>query len=252
MTGEKPHIELEGKVALVTGGARRIGRAIALGLAEQGAAVAVHYRNSKEEAAQTSAEIGALGVASATFHADLGEVEAIRGLVAEVEGSLGPVDILINNAAVFGRTPWDQVTEADWDRFLDINLKAQFFCAQSVAGGMKERGHGVIINMGSAGGIKVWPSFIPYSVAKAGLHHMTRLLARALAPEVRVNAIAPGTVVFGEGGELDADDEKFARKAPLRRVGEGRDVAGTAVFLCTSAEFITGQVFVVDGGHSLV
>ena len=246
MTGEKP---LKGKVALVTGGARRIGRAIALGLAEQGAKVAVHYRNSEQEATTTVREIEALGTSARSFRADLFEVEAIRKLVSEVEGSLGPVDILINNAAVFGRTPWDQVTEADWDRFLDTNLKAQFFCAQSVAGGMKERGHGVIINMGSAGGIEVWPSFIPYSVAKAGLHHMTRLLARALAPEVRVNAIAPGTVVFGEG---DEGDEKFARKAPLRRVGEGRDVAETALFLCTSADFITGQVFVVDGGHSLV
>ena len=246
---EKP---LNGKVALVTGGARRIGRAIALALAEQGAAVAVHYLSSEEEATNTVREIKALGVRTEAFAADLSEVEAIRGLVAKVEDSLGPVDIWVNNAAVFGRTPWEQVTEEDWDRFLDTNLKAQFFCAQSVAVGMKERGSGVIINMGSMGGMEVWPSFIPYSVAKAGLHHMTRLLARALAPEVRVNAIAPGTVVFGEADAADEGNQRFAHRAPLGRVGEGRDIAETALFLCTSAKFITGQIIVVDGGHSLV
>ena len=249
---EKPLKGLEGKVALVTGGARRIGRAIALALAEQGAAVAVHYRRSEEDAARTVDEIKGLGVRAETFAADLTKVEAIRGLVAKVESSLGPIDILVNNAAVFDRTPWDKVTEQDWDRFLDTNLKAQFFCAQAVAVGMKERGGGVIINMGSAGGIEVWPAFIPYSVAKAGLQHMTRLLARALAPEVRVNAIAPGTIVFGDADREDEGNQNSARKAPLGRVGEGRDIAETALFLCTSAKFITGQVFVVDGGHSLV
>ena len=247
---EKP---LEGKIALVTGGARRVGRAVALALGGAGASVAVHYRTSEAEAARAVEEIQAAGSQAAAFRADLRNVAEIKSLVQDVEERLAPIDILINSAAVFGRVVWNEITEEDWDNFLNTNLKAQVFCAQAAAGGMKERGGGVIVNIGSAGGIEVWPSHIPYSVAKAGLHHMTRLLARALAPEVRVNAIAPGTIAFRGDKEGEAEEaRKFAAKAPLRRAGEGRDIAEAALFLCTSADFITGQVLVVDGGHSLV
>ena len=239
---------LQGQVALVTGGARRIGRSIALALAQAGARVAVHYNTSRADALATAQTIQKAGGEAATLQADLSTVENIQPMVAEAEKLLGPVDILINNAAIFEPISWEKITEKDWDRFLDTNLKAQFFCAQAVAPGMKQRGRGTIINLVSLGGIKVWPSYIPYSVSKAGLIHLTKLLARALAPEVRVNAIAPGTIEFDDSQV----DEKHSLRAPLKRTGRGEDVASTALFLCTSADFVTGQIFLVDGGHSLV
>lgn len=245
MVKDKP---LAGQVALVTGGARRIGRSIALALGGAGASVAVHYNTSNVEAAEVVGCLQKAGVEALALQADLSQVDSLRPLTAEAEEKLGAIDILINNAAIFEPIPWNKITEKDWDRFLGINLKAQFFLAQAVAAGMKERGRGTIINLVSLGGVKVWPSYIPYGVSKAGLIHLTKLLARALAPEVRVNAIAPGTIEF-EDSEID---EKYALKAPLKRTGRGDDIAATALFLCTSADYITGQIFVVDGGHSLV
>lgn len=245
MVKDKP---LAGQVALVTGGARRIGRSIALALGDAGASVAVHYNTSSVEATEVVACLQKAGVETIALQADLSQVDSIRPLAVEAEDKLGAIDILINNAAIFEPIPWDKITEKDWDRFLDTNLKAQFFLAQAVAVGMKERGRGTIINLASLGGVKVWPSYIPYGVSKAGLIHLTKLLARALAPEVRVNAIAPGTIEF-EDSEID---EKYALKAPLGRTGRGEDISATALFLCTSADYITGQIFVVDGGHSLV
>ena len=239
---------LAGSVALVTGGARRIGRSIALALAQAGASVGVHYNTSEADARLTVEAVREAGAESVALQADLSRVDSIRPLVAALAESLGPADILINNAAIFDPVPWDKITEADWDRFLNINLKAQFFLAQAVAPGMKERGQGTIVNLASVGGLRAWPSYIPYGVSKAGLIHLTRLLARALAPEVRVNAIAPGTIEFGE---LDGNRKK-PKGVPLSRPGRGEEIAATALFLCTSATYVTGQLFVVDGGASLV
>jgi 3-oxoacyl-[acyl-carrier protein] reductase/pteridine reductase len=242
---EKP---LAGQTALVTGGARRIGRSIALALGDAGASVAVHYNMSHAEANDVVGCLHKVGAKAVALQADLSIVDSIRPLAAEAEEKLGAIDILINNAAIFEPIRWDKITEKDWNRFLDTNLKAQFFLAQAVAAGMKERGQGTIINLASMGGMRVWPSYIPYGVSKAGLIHLTKLLAKALAPEVRVNAIAPGTIEF----EDSKIDEKYALKAPLGRTGTGDEIAATALFLCTSANYITGQIFVVDGGQSLV
>jgi len=238
---------LAGQVALVTGAAKRIGRSIALTLADAGAQVVVNYQSSAAEAEKTVAEIRKRGREAVAVQADVSRPAEIQALVAAAEEQLGPVDILVNNAGIFAPGEWDKVTEADWDMFMSVNLKSQFLCAQAVAPGMKQRGRGKIVNLASLGGLRVWPGFIPYSVSKAGVIHLTRLLARALAPEVQVNAVAPGTIQFP--GETP--DERYIQRAPMHRVGRSDEVAQAVLFLCTQTGFITGQVVAVDGGFSL-
>jgi 3-oxoacyl-[acyl-carrier protein] reductase/pteridine reductase len=238
---------LKGQVALVTGAAKRIGRSIALSLAEAGARVVVNYSTSAIEAEKTVEEIKQRGGEAVALQADVSRPAEVQALVAAAEKQLGPVDILVNNAGIFAPGEWDKVTEADWDMFMSVNLKSQFLCAQAVAPGMKRRGRGKIVNLASLGGLRVWSGFIPYCVSKAGVIHLTRLLARALAPEIRVNAVAPGTIQFPE----EAPDERYIRQAPLKKTGQGPDIAETVLFLCAGAGFITGQVVVVDGGFSL-
>ncbi len=241
---EKP---LKEQVALVTGGSKRIGRAIALRLADAGARVAVHYHLSSADAQEVVDEVERRGTQGVAVRADISHMEELPRLVETVEAKLGPVDILVNNAGIFGAAEWDKVSEDFWDRFQNVNLKAQFFLAQAAAPGMKKRGRGRIVNLASMGGMRAWPSFIPYCVSKAGAIMLTRCLARALAPEVTVNAVAPGTIQFS--GETI--DENYIRRAPLHRTGSGDDIAKAVLYFCTQAEFVTGQVLLVDGGYSL-
>jgi NAD(P)-dependent dehydrogenase (short-subunit alcohol dehydrogenase family) len=238
----------EGQVALVTGAGRRIGRGVAMRLAAEGARIAVHYRSSKPEAEAVAAEIIRSGGEAVCIRAELSRVAEIDALFDEIEQRFGRLDILVNNAAIFSPTPLGDTREAQWDAILDTNLKAQFFCAQRAAPLLKQSRRGRIINFASLGGLQAWPKYTAYSVSKAGVIMLTRTLARALAPEVTVNAIAPGTISFPE----DAPDiaERAIRSAPLRRTGSADDIADAVVYL-VGAGFVTGQVLVVDGGASI-
>lgn len=238
---------LHGRVALVTGSARRIGRAVALRLAREGADIVIHFFLSWEEAQETAREIRALGRRAVIRKANLEKLSDIEHLIAEVQKQFGRLDILVNNAALFQTGRLGDVAEMHWDMVLDTNLKAQFFCAQAAAPLLKES-RGAIINFASLGGLLAWPGHIPYCVSKAGVIMLTRCLARALAPEVRVNAIAPGTIsMAGDPPEWEAD---YIRLAPLRRTGTPDEIAGGVSFLIHST-FMTGQVLVLDGGRTL-
>ncbi len=229
---------LDGQVALVTGAAKRLGRAVALRLAEEGADVVIHYRSSGREAQDAVQEIEGRGRRAVAISADLGSVAEIKRLFDEAAKHFGRLDILVNNAANFLPASMVSTTDAIWDAALDTNLRAPFFCAQAAAPLLK-RTQGVIINL---------TGYIPHSVSKAGVVMLTEVLAKALAPEVRVNAIAPGTITMeGDAPELEAD---FIKRAPLRRSGRPADITDTVLFLVHS-KFITGQVLVVDGGRTL-
>ncbi len=235
------------RVALVTGSGKRLGRAVAVGLAELGADVVVHYRSSEAEAHQVVAEIEKLGRRSVALAADLADVAEIQQLFQKVDAQFGRLDILVNSAANFVQTEFSSTTEKLWNASLDTNLKAPFFCSQAAAPLLKKT-NGAIINFADIGGIMGWPGFIPHSISKAGVIMLTRSLAKELAPDVRVNAIAPGTITMpGDPAQWEAE---FIRLAPLRRSGRPDDIVAAVNYLA-SARFVTGQVLVVDGGRSL-
>jgi pteridine reductase len=238
---------LNPRVALVTGAGKRLGRAVALRLAAEGCDLVIHYRSSEREAREVVSEVGKLGRRALAVSADLAQLAEIKNLFAQAAQYFGRLDILINSAANFFATPFAQTTEAQWNRALDSNLKAPFFCAQAAAPLLKSS-RGVIINFADIGGILGWPGFIPHSISKAGVIMLTRALAKELAPEVRVNAIAPGTITMpGDPPEWQRD---FIKLAPLERTGTPADIADAVIFLA-NAKFITGHVLVVDGGRVL-
>ncbi len=241
-------LSLAGKVALVTGAAKRIGRSVALRLASEGADVAVNHRSSKSEADEVVAQIAGMGRRAVAVQADVAKRTDVTALLAAVEREFGRLDILVNNAGMFFHAKFEELTEEQWDRILDANLKSQFLCSQAATPMLRRGGHGRIINFASLGGLLAWPAYTHYCVSKAGVIMLTRCLARALAPEITVNAIAPGTISFpGDAPELAED---FIRRAPLQRTGTAKDIDDAVVFLAQSA-FVTGQVIVVDGGRTL-
>jgi NAD(P)-dependent dehydrogenase (short-subunit alcohol dehydrogenase family) len=239
---------LTGKVALVTGAAKRIGRSVALRLASEGADVVINYRNSKTEAEEAIAEISTMGRRAMAIQADVAKRADVLAMFAAIEKEFGRLDILVNNAGMFFPAKFKDLTEEQWDTILDTNLKSQFLCSQTAAPMLGRSGHGRIINFASLGGILAWPAYTHYCVSKAGVIMLTRCLARALAPEITVNAIAPGTISFPNDSPEIA--ENFIRRAPLGRTGAPEDIEDTVVFLAQSP-FITGQVILVDGGRSL-
>lgn len=240
--------KLENRVALVTGAGKRLGRAVALRLAAEGADIAVHYGKSQSEAQELVAEIEKSERKAAAFGADLLDVQAISKLINEVAQNFGRLDILVNSAANFLETKFLETTEESWDSSLDTNLKGPYFCTQAAAPYLEKSGQGVVINFADIGGLMGWKDFLPHSVSKAGVIMMTRILAKELAPKVRVNAIAPGTITMP--GDAPEWEENFVRLAPLKRTGRTEDVADAVMYLI-GAEFVTGQVLVVDGGRTL-
>lgn len=241
-------LSLAGKVALVTGAAKRVGRSVALRLASEGADVIVNYRGSRDEAEEVAAQITAMGRRAAAIQGDVAKRAEVGALLVAIERDFGRLDILVNNAGMFFPAKFEELTEEQWDTILDVNLKSQFLCSQLAARLLRQSGSGRIINFASLGGLLAWPSYTHYCVSKAGVIMLTRCLARALAPEITVNAVAPGTISFpGDAPELAED---FIRRAPLGRTGGPEDIEDAVVFLARSP-FVTGQVIVVDGGRTL-
>src|ERR1017187_6194659 len=241
---------LQGRVALVTGGGKRIGRAIALTLGSAGADVIVNYNQSREGAQATVSEIVGMGVRAVAQRADVSRPTQVAAMFRSIEKRFGRLYLLVNNAGVFFPKTWDELEEKDFDRVLGANLKGPFFCAQAAARMMMRQGQGNIINISSLGGLQAWPSYMHYCASKAALISLTRTLAKALAPTIRVNSVAPGTILFPQE-KRDARIRNVISTTPLRKAGSAKDIAHTVLFLATQSEFITGQVIAVDGGKSI-
>lgn len=235
---------LEGKLILVTGAARRIGRSIALRLAREKARVIVHYGESEAEARQTASECGAVGLCRANME----NVPEIVAMFDSIERRFGRLDGLVNNAARFTRFDPLEITEADWDYIHSVNLKSVFFCCQQGARIMKRTGGGRIVNLSSLGGIRPWAEHAHYCASKAGVIMLTQALAKAFAPQITVNSVAPGVIRFGE---LDERAQALVRVTPAERHGSGEEIAEAVVYFLKASNFVTGQTITVDGGLSL-
>ncbi len=241
---------VKGQVALVTGAGRRMGRDIALTLARAGADVAVNYRRSRAGAEATAREIRSLGVRALTVRADVARVGEVRAMFRRVAREFGRLDVLVSNAGDFFPRRLPELTEKDWDRVLGANLKGPFFCAQAAAALMLKRKRGRIINISSLGGIQAWPAYMHYCSSKAAQIMLTRCLAKALAPHIQVNSVAPGTILF-PGEKRTRELRKVIASTPLKRAGGPQDIAEMVLYLATRGGFITGQVLVVDGGKGI-
>jgi pteridine reductase len=239
-------VKLDGRVALVTGAGKRVGRAIAQGLASRGARLAIHYNGSRDGAEQLAAAVRDAGGDARTFHADLSEVDSPARLVREVAESFGALDVLVNSASSFVRSPLGQVTPAEWELTFSVNLRAPFFATQAAAAVMGERG-GVVINLADHLVHERWPALVPHGIAKAGVVQMTEALAALLAPRVRVNAVSPGAVLPpDDASEVNVD--RLVQTTPLRRIGSPDDVVQAILYL-VEADYVTGETLVVDGGR---
>ncbi|HSW51558.1 MAG TPA: SDR family oxidoreductase [Bryobacteraceae bacterium] len=235
---------LAGRVVLVTGGAKRIGRGIALRLAREGARVAIHYNRSEAEARETAEQCGGAEL----FRANLERVSEIEAMFADLEGRLGGLYGLVNNAARFTHRDMLDLTEEEWDFMLDVNLKAVFFCAKEAALRMKRAGEGRIVNISSLGGIRPWAQRVHYSASKAGVIMLTRAMAKALAPGITVNSIAPGVIPFHD---IDPEGIAMLGETPAQRGGTAAEIADAVVYFLKTSNFVTGQILAVDGGLSL-
>jgi NAD(P)-dependent dehydrogenase (short-subunit alcohol dehydrogenase family) len=243
-------MDLTGKVALVTGGARRLGRAFSLGLARAGADIVINSHRSAEDAEATAAEIVALGRRAITVRADVASKADLTRLVRATADTFGRLDVLVNNASTFESTPLLGIEEEEWDRVMGVNLKGPFLLAQAAQPLLRRDGGGVIVNIADLSGLQPWPSYAHHSISKAGLIHLTRILARALGPEVRANCIAPGTVLPPED-YTEAQLRRTRDRTVLHRIGSPDDVVRALLFLVES-DYVTGEVVVVDGGRLLL
>jgi pteridine reductase len=237
---------LEGRVAMVTGAGRRVGRALAVALGARGMRVVVHYGSSAEEAHETARRIRAAGGLATIIQADLRDVAAAEQLVARALEQEGELFALVNSAAVMLRTPVGETTPAEWDDMFALNVRAPYFLSQRAAPALRAA-HGAIVNVADLAAFETWPAYVPHGMTKAAIVQMTRALAHALAPDVRVNAVAPGVVLLPDGWS-EADAEHLRHTTPLQRLGTPEDVAAAVIYLL-EAEYVTGEVIRVDGGR---
>jgi NAD(P)-dependent dehydrogenase (short-subunit alcohol dehydrogenase family) len=242
-------MQLKDRVALVTGAGRRLGRAMAAGLAERGMTIAIHHHTSSQGARELRQEILDAGGRAACFDADLTDAVAARTLPLRVVQELGRLDVLVNSAAVMHRLDFEKTTPDQWDAIQSLNLRAVFFCTQGAAAALRSA-RGKVVNLADLAGLEPWPGFAAHSVSKAGVVMLTQVLARSLAPDVTVNAIAPGAVLVPD--EYDAEErDRLARATPLRRLGTPADVVSALLYLLEGGDFVTGEVLVVDGGRRI-
>jgi 3-oxoacyl-[acyl-carrier protein] reductase/pteridine reductase len=246
MQSSQPEIDeasLSGKVVLVTGAAKRIGRGIALRLAREGARVAIHYGRSEKDALRTAEECGGAEL----FRANLESVPEIGRMFADLEQRMGRLDGLVNNAARFTLFDPLDITEKDWDFIHSVNLKAVFFCCQNGARLMRKTGGGRIVNISSLGGLRPWAEHAHYCASKAGVIMLTRALANAFAPEITVNSVAPGVIPFDD---IDERGKRLIARTPAQRGGTPDEIAEAVAYFLKASNFVTGQILAVDGGLS--
>ncbi len=247
---------LQGKTALVTGAARRLGRASVLALAQAGADVAITFRDSAREAQETVVDLSALGVRAFALRCDVTDEASVRAMMKEAGRELGRIDILVNNAANYETAEFEKLTVQQWDAIFASNTRGPFLVSREALKWMRrDRGKGQkieakIINMGSLGGLRPWATHAHYCSSKAALHMLTKVMAKALAPEIAVNAVAPGMIDLGEKAAA-AFMRRMAKQTPMRRNGRGEEIAEAVLFFATAPQFITGQILAVDGGIGL-
>ncbi len=242
-------MELRGRVALVTGAGRRLGRELARALAGRGMTLAIHHHASSEGARALREEVTAAGGRAECFPADLTDADAARALPRRVVDAFGGLDVLVNSAAVMHRLGFEETTPAQYDAIVDLNLRSVFFCTQGAAPALRAA-RGKVVNLADLAGLEPWPGFATHSVSKAGVIMLTKVLARSLAPEVTVNAIAPGAVLVPE--DYDAEErDRLAKATPLGRLGSPGDVVAAMLYLLEGGDFVTGEVLTVDGGRIL-
>lgn len=241
-------MKLKGKVILITGGSRRLGFAIAQSLAKAGARIAISYLSSAPEAKKALRKIEEIGPEAVAIRADISRAKDVKRLIDTVASRFGAIDVLINNAANFKRTPFKNLTERDWDSCLDTNLKGTFLCSLYASKIMLRLGGGKIINIADWAGLRPYRDYLPYCVSKAAVLGLTQSLAKELSPLIQVNAIAPGPVLAQEGMSRK-ERARAIQRLPLKRWGSPQDIANTALFLIEGTDFMTGSVIFVDGGR---
>jgi 3-oxoacyl-[acyl-carrier protein] reductase/pteridine reductase len=252
---------LHGKTALITGGAKRLGRASALALAHAGADVAITFRNSSREARQTVADLSALGVRAFALRCDVTEEASVRSMMKDAGHELGHIDILVNNAANYETAEFEELTVKQWDAMFASNTRGPFLVSREALPWMRRpraknknpnaaKTESKIINMGSLGGLRPWATHAHYCSSKAALHMLTKVMAKALAPEIAVNAVAPGMIDLGEKSAA-AFMRRMAKQTPMQRNGRGDEIAAAVLFFAAAPQFITGQILAVDGGIGL-
>jgi pteridine reductase len=241
-------MELRGRIALVTGAGHRVGRAIAVALGARGMRVAVHYNATADGARETATQIEAAGGEAKLFSGDLTDPSKAPELIEQVSDAFGGLDVLVNSAAVMKRMPFGDITPDQWDDVMALNLRAPFFLAQAAAAHLKQA-RGVIVNIADLAAFETWPAYLPHGLSKSGIVYLTRALARVLAPEVRVGAIAPGTVLLPESWS-EEDAKRLRATTPLAREGSPEDVTRTVLFILDS-DYLTGETIIVDGGRHI-